>query len=41
MVLIMQVCCNKLTGQKYITIPQKYKNILSGDYVKIIKIEED
>lgn len=39
MTLIVKVCENKKTKQKFVTIPQANKDILKGDYVKIIKVE--
>jgi len=37
--LIMKVCVNRKTGQKYITIPRAETRIEEGDYVRIAKVE--
>jgi len=38
--IIKKVMQNKHTGQKTITIP-KDSNIKKGDYVRVVKIEEE
>jgi hypothetical protein len=37
--LIMKVCVNRKTGQKYVTVPKDEKDIQGGDYVRIEKVE--
>ena len=37
--IILRIYENKKTGQRLVTIPKKFKNIKTGDYIEVKKIK--